>query len=292
MAHNEALHAALLAGDHQEAWRFYQVLCETGQADADSHHMGGRAAVARGDLYNARRALDTALATGATGRTLGQVRLILGEVQRRTGDLSAAADTLERFLAGMWEYPELGPLWQGSGLYNLGLTYRQLGRLEEARAAYVAAAEECRREGLKDLLGQTLWNLAWVLCLQGDTEAAREALGESERIRSDEWGRWHQLIGWAFVEATEGWQISTTEICKRIMTAQKAPPDVSAHTFWLLGREALKQGDLTIAMTMAEAALEEANSSPGDNRARLDAADLWRNAKLRLHELESDAAGA
>lgn len=292
MAHNEALRTALLAGDYQEAWRIYQALCETDQADADTHQMGGRAAVAKGDLYNADRAMEAALAAGAAGRTLGQVRLILGEVQRRTGDLSAAAETLERFLAGMWEYPELGPLWQGSGLYNLGLTYRQLGRLDEARAAYMAAAEECRREGLEDLLGQTLWNLAWVLCLQGETEAAREALAESERVRSDEWGRWHQLIGWAFVEATEGWQYSTTEICTRIMKAPNAPPDVSSHAYWLLGRQALQHGDLKIAMMMAEAALEEANSFPGDNRARLDAADLWRNAKLRLHERESDAAGA
>ncbi|MFZ5825047.1 MAG: tetratricopeptide repeat protein [Bacillota bacterium] len=291
MARNEALRTALLAGDHQEAWGIYQALCEAGQADADTHHMGGRAAVAKGDLYNARRAMDAALTAGASGRTLGQVRLILGEVLRRIGDLSEAAETLERFLAGMWEYPELGPLWQGSGLYNLGLTYRQLGRLDEARAAYIAAAEECRREGLRDLLGWCLRNLAWVLCLQGDTDGAREALGEAEGFCPEE-DRWHQVLGWAHVEAVEGWQHSTTAMCKRIIEASSASPDVQAHAYWLLGREALRHGDHRIAMMMAEAALEEAKSFPGDNRARNDAADLWRNAKSQLHEVESGAAGA
>lgn len=288
----EQLRELLLAGDHHAAWKLYQELHEAGQADAAAHHLGGRAALARDDYYSTRLCMERALAAGASGEILGQVRLVLGDAQRRIGDLSGAVATLEAFLAGMWEYPELGPLWESAGLYNLGLAYRQLGRLSEARAAYEAAADGFRREHLQEQLGMVLWNLAWVQCLQGDTEAAREALAESEQVRADEWARWHQLIGWAFVEATEGWQHSTTEMCKRILRAADAPPDVQAHAHWLLGREALQQNDPKMAMAMAEAAIDAANSYPGSNRARNDAADLWRAAKLRLHELESGAAGA
>ncbi|MFZ5814556.1 MAG: tetratricopeptide repeat protein [Bacillota bacterium] len=289
----DGLRQALLDGRHAEAWRIYDQLREAGEPGPETHLLGGRAALARGDLHGARTALERALEAGAAGEARGQALLVLGDVRRRLGEPIPAAATLEEFLAGMdAEYPELGRHWRAAGLYNLGLTYRQLHRLEEAVAAYREAAAESGLEALTDLQARSLWNLAWVLTLQGDTQRAREALAESEQIRRDEWARWHQLIGWAFIEAVEGRTARVSELTGRILRSETAPADVRAHACWLLGREALRMGDVQAAINLADGGMAEALNDLGDNRAYRDSVELWQEARRRQMEMADKAEGA
>jgi tetratricopeptide (TPR) repeat protein len=146
-------------GRYDDAWSVYLQLKADQMTDAEAHYLGGRAALGRGDLHGVKNAMQNAMAAGAEGQTLGQTRLVLGEVQRRIGELNEAAETLEGFLSGLDEYPELGAMWRGAGLHNLGLAYRQLGRLEDARQSYLQAADAFRQDGLTDMLGKTLWTL-------------------------------------------------------------------------------------------------------------------------------------
>lgn len=269
---NEALRADLEAGRFDLGWATYQLMVANEIADAQTHHVGGRLALARGDLHSTRTAMQQALAAGAAGEILGQVRLVLGEVHRRIGELGEAIDQLRAFVDGIDEYPGLRAVWLGCGLYNLGLAYRQRGRIDDARATYRLAIAEFRREGLTDLMGQALWNLAWADCLAGDTTTARGCLGESEAVRGDEVARWHQRLGWAFVEALEGRAQATAEFCRAALAdGSTAPVDVRAHAAILLGREALRRGDLAVALGCACQAATLGATDPGDNRALQDA---------------------
>lgn len=288
----EEVRAALEAGRPQEAWALYQIYCTTASTVLpEMHYLGGRAAEGCGNYHDGQRCMERAIQGGATGILLAKARLSWGELLRRTGNIVHAAETLEGFLAESDDFPGMGLLMRAYGRHNLALTYRQLGRMQLARDTYLGAAEDCRAEGLQDMLGRTLWNLAWVLCLLGDTAGASAALKESESVRSDEWGRWHQLVGWAFVEATEGWQHSTTDRCKRIMSSQSAPPDVVAQAHILVGREALRLGELTEAMAMADRAIDVVVDDPGENRTMRDAID-FRQSVLRAMKSKEEAAGA
>ncbi|MFZ5815320.1 MAG: tetratricopeptide repeat protein [Bacillota bacterium] len=289
----DGLRQALLDGRHAEAWRIYDQLREAGEPGPETHLLGGRAALARGDLHSARTALERALEAGAAGSTRGQALLILGDVRRRTGALREAAETLERWLEEMpAEYPNLGAMWRGACLRNLGLTYRQMGELERARDTYRQGAAECRAENLPGLLGRTLRNLAWVCCLLEQPEEAAGALAEAESLCQNESERWHQRLGWAHVELLQGWQPSTTAFSREALAeSSTAPADVRAHAAILLGREALRRGDLAIARQCAEQAVDMAMTDRGDSRALNDAAE-FRQLVLTMMNLKSAEAGA
>lgn len=284
---------AIEAGRHEEALALYHVhMASAAWVSPEMHYLGGRAALAYGNQYGARQALERAIETGAHGELRGKALLVLGLSCRRVGDVVMAEQHLTTFLDEMpREYPQLGPMWRGSALNSLALTYRQRGRFIEAREHYLAAAVEFRQEGLRNELAQVLWSLAWVLCLLEDGAGARAALDESEALRSDELARWHQTLGRAFCEAMEGWQDSTTQRLTRIMQAATAPPDVVAHAYWLTGREAFRQSDLPKALTMAEQAIQIAQTDTNDTRAHRDAIDL-RQAVLQAMNPKDQAAGA
>lgn len=297
MTEIEEIRQALLAGNHMQAWALYQIhQATTEHLTADAHHLGGRAAMLSGNLYGARQAFERAIAAGAAGETLGRVRLLLGECLRRTGNLAEAESMLRLFLDGMSDYPDLGSMWRAGGLINLALTYRQRRRLDDARRAYQDAAAECRQEGLRLYLGYALRNLAWVCCLLGDAEGAKTALDEAEGFCDGAGDRSHQLLGGAFAATVAGDRAEAMDLCRRIFAANDSPDgppvDVLAHAAWLIGREALRKGDLTMAEQMAHQAVDLGQRCGGELRAMLDGADLLREVRRRRYEMEHQTAGA
>jgi len=283
MATVESLRTAFEQGRLEHAWETYKQLHAAREVDAEVHYLGGRVALMRNDLFEAKSVLLRGLAASPSGPILGQVRLLLGEVERRIGEVDEAVAHLQSFLEDMGEYADLGALWQGAALYNLALTYRQAGRHEESRSAYRQAIELFRREGLREPLRRALQNLAWVACMQGDAEEARQALDESDKLCAGEEARWRQRLGRSYLWATLGQYSQAMDLCGAIVRAEgQVPSDVRSHACWIAGHQALRNHRVDVALAMAEQALHHATQAGKENRVLHDAAELFRTVRSHL----------
>ncbi|MFZ5827582.1 MAG: tetratricopeptide repeat protein [Bacillota bacterium] len=283
MSSEASLRTALEQGRLDDAWTLYKQLHAAGGASAETHFIGGRVALRRNDLFEAKSVLLRALGLCSGGPLLGQIRLLLGEVERRIGEVDEAVAHLQSFLEDVGEYADLGAMWQGAALYNLALTYRQAGRHEESRSTYRQAVETFRQANLREPLLRSLHNLAWVACIQGDAEEAAQALDEAERLVSGEEARWRQRLGRSFLLATLGHYSKAMDLCGAIVRAEgRVPPDVRSHACWIAGNQALRTGRYDVALAMAEQALHHANQSSNDVRLFHDAAELFRAVRSHL----------
>ncbi len=283
MAAVESLRTAFEQGRLGDAWEAYKQLHAAREVDAEVHYIGGRVAMQRNDLFEAKSVFLRAMAAVPSGPLLGQIRLSLGEVERRIGEVDEAVAHLQSFLEEMGEYADLGALWQGAALYNLGLTYRQAGRHEESRGAYRQAIELFRREGLREPLRRALQNLAWVACMQGDVAEARGALDESDKLCTGEEARWRQRLGRSYLWAIMGQYSQAMDLCGAIVRAEgQVPSDVRSHACWIAGHQALRNHRFDVALAMAEQALHHAAQAGKENRVLHDAAELFRAVRSQL----------
>lgn len=283
MASIQAMRLAYEQERYQEVWAQYQVCFLSGEATAESHYLAGRAALQRNDLFEAKSTMLRALGAQPSGALLGQIRVALAEVERRIGEVDEAVAHLQTFLDDPGEHADLGALWHGAAQYNLALSLRQAGRLEESRAAYRQAILIFRRERLREPLWRALLNLAWAACLQGDADEAGSALEEAEQLCQGEEARWRQRLGRSFLLATVGESSKAMDLCGAIVRADSPiPPDVRSYACWIAGREALRQGRFEVALAMAEQALLYAAHVGKDRRVLQDAADLFQAVRARL----------
>lgn len=294
------LRQALIDGARARAWGIYAAMCLDADAepmDAETHYLGGRAAVETRNLHAARRALEHALAAGATGTMLGKVRVVLGEVLRRLGELNLAQKQLESFLQNSADYPALEPVWRAIAWRDLGLVYRQQRHLDDALTCFRAAADEARAANLDGVLGRALRNAAWICCLLDDPDSASVALDEAAGLYESQADRWDQHLGRAHEAAARGDAVKLSKLCSEIFSAAESavdrpPVNVLSHAACLVGREALRQGDLAVTETMAQRAVDWGAQYHDDSRPLIDGANLLREVRLRRHEMDNQAAGA
>lgn len=283
MTGREKLREAFEQGRFDDAWAEYKRIHTAGTADADMHYVGGRVALQRNDLFEAKSVLLRALGAFPSGPLLGQIRLLLGEVERRIGEVDEAVAHLQSFLDDMGQYADLGALWEGAAFYNLALTLRQAGRHEESREAYRSAVGVFRREQLREPLRRALQNLSWVCCLAGDAEEAQRSLDEADELLNGEEARWRQRLARSFLLATMGQYSKAMDLCGAIVRAEgKVPADVRSHACWIAGNQALRNGRYDVALAMAEQALHHAAQSGKENRVMHDAAELFRKVRSYL----------
>lgn len=276
-----------------EAWQEYQRLLEVGPADAEVHLLGALTArfLPAPNFQEARRALERAEAAGPAGVTLGKVRLIMGNLLREIGDTSAAIDCYEAFLDGIGDYPSLRSVCIGVAHNNLGSTYRCARRYEDALRSYQTACEEFRQNDFPEYLRQCLQNMAWLLCLMGNAQPAEAALVEAEDLcRTDE-ARWHQRIGWAYLETIVGEYTSALNRCEGIIKAEAvAPPEIVSHAFWVAGQVALTLRQFEQAELMAGQAVSWSLRVKDDVRPMQDANSLRREIyQARVHKNQTGA---
>jgi predicted O-linked N-acetylglucosamine transferase (SPINDLY family) len=150
------------AGQHEEAWRLYQGLCQADRLDADARLMCGLIAGLRRDNENAesyfRQALvlDPRLAVahynlGIALRSQGRF-LEASQSFRRATELQAnysdARDALAHACISLCDWPaaaevlsETISIWphKAEARSNLGTVFQAMGRLEDAIAAYESA---------------------------------------------------------------------------------------------------------------------------------------------------------
>lgn len=284
MAAAESLRAAWEGGCHEAAWAEYQRLTSAGEACVEAHLIGSMAARERGDLQGARWAIEKALEAGPTGMLLVRVWFQRGVLLREVGEAAAAVEQFESCLRHLGNYPVLRQVMEGPAWYNLGLALRQARRYDEAIAAYQRAVILFRSEMMTTHLCMALHNLAWVACLLGRMELAREALDESAPLCSEGALKWHQRIGEAFCMAQGGLehQRQAMELAQEIIDhTGDLPADVRSHACWLAGTVALQLGLCHAAEDLANQAVHYAVQAKGENRCLLDAADLLREIRLR-----------
>lgn len=276
-----------------EAWQEYQRLLGAGTADAEVHLLGALTArfLPTPDYREARRALERAEAEGPSGITLGKVRLSMGNLLREIGDTSVAIERFESFISGIEDYPELRSVCFGVAYHNLGSTYRCCRRYDEALSAYAIACREFRANDFPDYLRQCLQNQAWLQCLTGDAQGAEAALVEAEDLCKTDVARWHQRIGWAFLEAISGDSASALRRCESIIQAENtAPAGVVSHAFWVAGQVALTLGQLEQAGMMADQAVSWSLRVKDDIRPMQDANSLRREIyQTKVHKDQSGA---
>lgn len=284
MAAAECLRAAWEGGRHEAAWAEYLRLTATGGADAEAHLIGSMAARERGDLQGARWAVEKAVEAGPSGVLLVRVWFQRGVLLREVGEAAAAVAQFEACLQHLEQYPGLQQVMEGPAWYNLGLALRQARRHEEAIAAYQRAVGVFRSESMTTHLCMALHNLAWVACMLGRKELAREALDESARFCTGGAMQWHQRIGEAFYMAQGGpeRQLQAMQLAQEIIDHPgDLPADVRSHACWLAGTVALQLGLYHAAEDLANQAVHHAVRARGENRCLLDAADLLREVRLR-----------
>lgn len=269
-----------------DAWAEYRRLVAMGEADAETHLVGARAARAKNDLFGARWAIEAAAGANPTGAILGQVRFTYGNILRELGEVLPAIEQLTACIDGFDDYPELAPLMLGPTYYNLGLALRQARRYTDAIEAYGTAREHFRRENMDSMLCMTLHNLAWVACLEGRLDEAGEALDESRSLAGTDTLRWHQRLGEAFLESLGGEsdRRHALELCQVIVSEPgEVPTHVRSHACWVAGRVALALHQPDAAEQLAVQALNHATAARGENRCLTDAAELLKSVReIRL----------
>ncbi|HWI63051.1 MAG TPA: tetratricopeptide repeat protein [Symbiobacteriaceae bacterium] len=277
----------------EEAWQEYQRLLESGAADAEVHLLGALTArrMPVPDYREARRALERAEAANPAGVTLGKLWLSMGTLLREIGDTSAAIEYLEKFIHGIETYPDLRSVCYGAAHYNLGLAYRCARRYQDALNAYETAAAEFRQNDFPEYLRQCLQNMAWLQCIIGAVQAAEAALTEAEDLCKTDTARWHQRIGWAYLEVISGERTSALTRCESIIAAEAvAPPEVVSHAYWVAGQVALTLGQIDQAGLMADQAVSWSLKVKDDVRPMQDANALRR--EIYQTKVHKDQTGA
>lgn len=259
-----------------EGWALYRSLETEADSGPEIHYYGARCARGRHDYHGARRAIGRALEGQPGGTLLGQIRFTYAIMLQEVGEYLAALEAWQQVIAGMGEYPELGPVMEGPAWNNLGLTLRMQRQYDAALDAYHRAAVLLRQESSTTHLHTALLNIAWVHCLRGNAAAAREALDEGERLTRPGEPAFRQQLGRAFLAAVEGDHHGALHTCEALGQAEAAPLHVRSHAYWVAGRVALSQGILDPAESLIRQALKLGAEARDDERCLHDAAQLFR----------------
>jgi DNA-binding SARP family transcriptional activator len=161
LAEGDAEHAAILTvqgmnrsdmGDYPGAFSAlhgavqHAERCDDRRLSAFSLTLIARAQLLRGEISEARHALDRALALVETERLLSLLPLpeaLRGEVDLQQGDTVRAAERFERAFALGCELQD--PCWEGLAARNLGLLHRARGHPGAAREWIDQARTRCTR---------------------------------------------------------------------------------------------------------------------------------------------------
>jgi tetratricopeptide (TPR) repeat protein len=115
-----------------------------------------------------RWAADYGLSLRPEGEMRVKLLQRLGTTEERLGDFRDAIMHLESCLAELPAYPSLAAIMKGSVLYNIALAFYNRSPdpadVQTSIRFYQQAAEEFRREGMREHLCMCLHNLAWALC--------------------------------------------------------------------------------------------------------------------------------
>lgn len=287
----QALKAAFSERRLDDAWALYRQLDATDGACAEVHLAGAQVGVAREDFLAARWAIEKAAGSNPSGNLLGKVRFMHGFVLSRLGDVSAAIEQIQAYIAGTNDYPELGPLFLGPAWLNLGVLLRQAKKYRQAIDAYETACSICRQEGLTNYLCTALQNLAWTSCFLGEVDRARSALDESESLCTTQL-RWHQKIGEAYLLSLgpSEEQRQAMDLCGQLIQHPETPSEVRSHAYWVSGRVALNLGQLEAAEDLAKQAVHHGSHVKSATRCLRDAAELLRS--VREVRVLSEQAGS
>jgi tetratricopeptide (TPR) repeat protein len=129
-----------------------------------------------------RWAADYGLSLRPDGEMRVKLLQRLGNTEERLGDFRAAIMHLEACLAELPAYPSLAAIMKGTVLYALALAfYNRSPDAADVQASiycYEQAAQEFRREDMRDYLRMTLQNLAWALCDAAEPGRAADVLDE------------------------------------------------------------------------------------------------------------------
>jgi tetratricopeptide (TPR) repeat protein len=151
-----------------------------------------------GEYPLSRWAADYGLSLGARGEVRIKLLQRLGTTEERMGAFGEAIEHLEACLAELPAYPSLAAIMRGAVLNNLAHAYfTRNGSHESLRQAihhYEQAAEEFRREGMREHLCQCLQSLAWALCDTGRADRAARAIDEAAPLCTTEQLRLHQTV--------------------------------------------------------------------------------------------------
>lgn len=292
----ERMRSLYADGRHREAFQLYCQMVLVGETDAEQCLIGGLAAEKLGNLWAAKDALESCLEREPGAAILGKARFVLGLVMRKLGKEYEASQLLTTFLDGLSEYPELRPVAYGQALYNRGIAYQYLCRLEDSLYDFSAACTEFRSEGLSRLLCMALHNLAWVGALFYDSIQASRALEEARPLCDTPNLKWHQRLGEAFLVAIERdpfdktservYQRRALELCEVIHNHQgdDLPSLIRSQAYWLAGKISLDLGEIDDAYRLGQEAIHSAFEAPAGSRCLYDAADLLRQVRsLRPH---------
>ncbi len=168
-ARAESVYANREAIDHLGA-----ALALGGSDAAAAHARIGELRARLGEYPAAVAALETAAALAEPGE-VPAIEIALGRVQRRRGDLVAAASHLGSALAS----PEMTDALRARALVERSVVALRAGELTVAGAAASEAQEVSARVGDPHLNGMA-WRLAGLVAhARGDLAAARESLGRS-----------------------------------------------------------------------------------------------------------------
>lgn len=245
----------------------------------------GRARGQSGDPFGALKALEMAIPHALKAKDwdcLGMARAELGVAWLHVGDTANALEYLQAYLLDLEKYDRAKGFY-GDVHYNLGLTYRRRRDPERALYHYREAVEWLTFRGYVLQAGETHQNIAWLHCLEGDTEAAEAELALAETF-ADVCGptfKVEQLVCRALLHWVRRDIKAALELSREILhpRRQVCTDLQKAHACWIAGTAAAAVWNLPDAQFFAEQAAKyaiKAKDTSAMNQACALKADIAR----------------
>lgn len=263
----ERLRTLYSDGKFAEAWGLYSA--NSALDIAEFHLYGALAAWRQNQHWQAKRAVEMALALPSEGGVLGRIRFVAGSLYREIGDYADALHFLLALIEDWNQYPEERVILEGAAWHNLALTRYSRREFEESVICNRQAARVFLQWGNVSDYAKAQRNAAWSLCFMGDGEMAAKLLQEVEQKTAGDDDMAHQTLGWAFVALVLGKNDSCLELVEELMTATAIHPDVMVQAHWLAGHAHLAKGDVEEARRLARQAQDIALDA-GDARLTTD----------------------
>jgi tetratricopeptide (TPR) repeat protein len=242
-----------------------------------------RGAFEAGEFGQAYRLSVDALAHVGGDSLRGEILFDAGRFARAAGERKEAVELLRTFLADLEQFPQLRDRGEPLAHYYLGLTLRESGDHLDAALEYRRAAGLARERRHMDLLCRTLHNQAWVCCLLGMAEQARECLDEASPLCSTTELLTHQSLGISFVGAVDG-MLETADMVEALFAQITATPALRSQAGVIASMLALVRQEMQPAMAFAQAALQFAGEAREER--------LLMDAQMQIRNVETAIAGA
>lgn len=261
--------AGMLAslGEHQAglevAEEAVQVARPTGDPDAIAAALArqGWLLLYHGNVTEASMAIGEAAAQpGLAPDTEAVVQAWRGQLFSAMGDLGKRKEALE---AAEERFKAIGDLRRAATAEcNLADTYNRVGAYEEAEAALREAVGSCRKVGNRVVEGYALANLGYAIAGQGRLEeafvtfdAALSIAEELHRPRLALATRLYRLRAWRADRPPA--EVRAEAEALAADSQEAALPTLRASALAVAARAALDEGDATLALERAEAAMAQ-----------------------------------